>query len=77
MVRKLNKACKFFPCHTELEDCTFCYCPFYPCLNEDKGRFIYSAKFKKDIWSCKSCNWIHKSKVTENIFNLIRKKYRR
>lgn len=77
MLKRLNKACRFFPCHTGLEDCTFCYCPFYPCLDKNLGRFIYLPKHKENIWSCKSCSWIHKRKVTENIFTLIRKnKYR-
>lgn len=77
MVNRLNKACKFFPCHRGLEDCTFCYCPFYPCRNEKLGRFVYSNKLRKNIWSCESCGWIHKTKVTESIFTLIRKnKYR-
>lgn len=73
MLKRLSKACKFFPCHEGLEDCVFCYCPFYPCLDEEKGRFIYSVKNKKHIWSCKSCSWIHKRKVAESIFTLIRK----
>ncbi|MDO8662746.1 MAG: CbiX/SirB N-terminal domain-containing protein [Candidatus Omnitrophota bacterium] len=72
MLNRLNKACKFFPCHKGLEDCTFCYCPFYPCLDGKKGSFVYSAKRKEGIWSCASCSWIHKRKVTENIFTLIR-----
>lgn len=73
MLKRLNKSCNFFPCHAGLEDCTFCYCPFYPCLDKKKGGFIYSVKNKKDIWSCKSCNWIHKRNVAENIFTMIRK----
>lgn len=74
-VRKsgVNKACKFFPCHTGLEDCTFCYCPFYPCLDEKLGKYVYSPKQGKSIWSCQSCSWIHKRKVTEEIFTLILK----
>lgn len=71
MVKKLNKACKFFPCHAGLEDCIFCYCPFYPCLDEKLGKYVYSSKQGKDIWSCQSCGWIHKNKVTEEIFTLI------
>jgi len=71
MVKKLNKACKFFPCHAGLEDCTFCYCPFYPCLDEKLGRYVYSSKQGKNIWSCKFCSWIHQKKVTEEIFTLI------
>ncbi len=73
MLKRLNKACKFFPCHRGLEDCTFCYCPFYPCLDENLGGYVYSPKRKENIWSCKDCNWIHKRKVTERTFALIRK----
>jgi Zn-finger protein len=71
MLKKLNKACKFFPCHAGLEDCTFCYCPFYPCLDERLGKYVYSSKQGKGIWSCQSCSWIHKNKVTAEIFTLI------
>lgn len=69
-ILRLNKACKFFPCHTGLEDCTFCYCPFYPCGNAHRGTYI-SVKGRKKIWSCKDCNWIHKKKVVDKIFSLI------
>jgi Zn-finger protein len=72
MVKRLNKACKYFPCHKSLEDCTFCYCPLYPCLDKKKGELVYSAKYKKGIWSCEPCDWIHKRDVVEDIFNLIR-----
>lgn len=73
MTKRLNKACRFFPCHKELEDCTFCYCPFYPCLDENRGKYVYSDKLSKDIWSCLDCNWIHKRRIVDDIFNLIRK----
>lgn len=73
MVERKNKACKFFPCHKGLEDCTFCYCPYYPCLNNGRGSFVYSAKTGKGIWSCQYCNWIHKKKTVDEIFGLIRK----
>lgn len=72
---RVNKACKYFPCHTKLEDCTFCYCPFYPCLNTNRGNFI-QAKNKRKIWSCQNCNWIHKKNVVDKIFALIRAKYK-
>lgn len=73
MIKRANKACRFFPCHKGLEDCTFCYCPFYPCLNRKRGNYIYSAKLKKNIWSCQDCNWIHRKKTIDEIFSLIRK----
>ena len=72
MLKRQNRACKFFPCHEGLEDCTFCYCPFYPCLDKKLGRFIYSPERKRKVWSCEDCSWIHKRRVTENIFALIR-----
>lgn len=72
MIERINKACKYFPCHRELEDCTFCYCPFYPCLNESLGKYVYSKKTGKNIWSCRDCSWIHKRKTTERIYALIR-----
>ena len=72
MPKRLNKACKYFPCHKGLEDCTFCYCPFYPCLDKKRGKHVYSKK-NKAIWSCENCNWIHKKKVVDKIFDLIRK----
>src|SRR3989338_10394354 len=69
---RVNKSCKYFPCHTKLEDCTFCYCSFYPCLDNKRGNYVHSQKLNKDIWSCQNCNWIHKREVVDEIFELIR-----
>ncbi|MEW6089135.1 MAG: cysteine-rich small domain-containing protein [bacterium] len=77
MISRANKFCKFYPCHEGLEDCTFCYCPLYPCGNQLRGEYVYSIKFKKNIWSCEHCNWIHKKKTVDNIFKIIRKNKRR
>lgn len=71
MVNRLNKACKFFPCHMGLEDCTFCYCPFYPCQNEKLGRFV-TAKDERKVWSCEDCNLVHTKKFVDKIFSMIR-----
>lgn len=76
MVKRVNKACSFFPCHKKLEDCTFCYCPFYPCLDKTRGDYIYSDKRNRNIWSCQECNWIHKKETVDEIFVLIRREYR-
>ena len=73
MIQRINKACKYFPCHEDLEDCTFCYCPFYPCQEEGLGEYVYSSRLKKKVWSCKICNWIHQIKTVDRIYNLIRK----
>ncbi len=74
IIKRANKYCKYYPCHKGLEDCTFCYCPFYPCINKKLGYYVYSAKKNhKKIWSCEKCNWIHKKNIVDKIFRLIRK----
>lgn len=72
MFKRINKGCIYFPCHQGLEDCTFCYCPFYPCEDESLGEYIESIKLDKNIWSCKNCNWIHKVKIVDCLHRLIR-----
>lgn len=73
MTCRVNKYCAYFPCHAGLEDCTFCYCPFYPCKNERRGKFVVT-KNKQQVWSCKDCSWIHQSKTVDRMFAQIRNK---
>ena len=70
---RLNRDCAYFPCHSGLQDCTFCWCPFYPCVDERMGGRYLVLKNKRRIWSCKDCNWIHKKKVVDKIFSIIRR----
>jgi precorrin-3B C17-methyltransferase len=65
-IEKRNTSCKYFPCHKNLEDCTFCYCPFYACQNTKRGKFI--EKDGKTIWDCSNCEWIHKKKTVDKLF---------
>jgi precorrin-3B C17-methyltransferase len=61
---KIEEGCEYYPCHSILGDCTFCFCPFYPCGDESTGgRYVVSEKTGKDVWSCKNCEWIHKKEV--------------
>lgn len=71
-ISRLNKDCAYYPCHDGLQDCTFCYCPFYPCKDSRRGIYIVTRD-KKKIWSCKDCNWIHTRKVVDRIFAMIRR----
>lgn len=71
MIMRLNKSCAYFPCHKGIEDCTFCYCPFYPCGNLQLGKFIFT-KDKRKLWSCMDCSWIHKKKVVDKIFDFLK-----
>ncbi|MDI6806544.1 MAG: cysteine-rich small domain-containing protein [Candidatus Aenigmarchaeota archaeon] len=59
---EINKSCVAYPCHPNLEDCTFCYCPFYPCEDDFLGKYVKAA-----MWSCESCDWIHRRDITNEI----------
>lgn len=64
----LDKKCKYLPCHEGLEDCTFCYCPFYPCYKTDTGGFEkISSITNKPVWACSSCIFAHKTKNAEKV----------
>ncbi|MDP6613031.1 MAG: cysteine-rich small domain-containing protein, partial [Candidatus Hydrothermarchaeota archaeon] len=26
-----SEKCEYYPCHFQGQDCTWCFCPFYPC----------------------------------------------
>jgi len=58
--------CKYYPCHFNGQDCSFCYCPFYPCFLYRLGGelILRSGKY---YWSCKKCSWIHKKEVVEEV----------
>ncbi|MDV0444776.1 Histidinol-phosphate aminotransferase [Methanimicrococcus sp. At1] len=67
--RQQNKreTCEYYPCHFEGQDCTFCYCPFYPC-GDDRGggKYIQSSKGGQ-VWSCVDCYIPHISPVVEKM----------
>ncbi len=58
-------SCEYNPCHFKGQDCTFCYCPFYPCMDEDLG---CNLKGKHgDVWACSDCLLIHRTEVCRYI----------
>ncbi len=64
----INLKCQYRPCHEGLEDCTFCYCPFYPCNDQLTGGFLITSKRTgKPVWSCSKCIFNHKSKNAQEI----------
>ncbi len=69
---RINSSCAYFPCHSGLEDCTFCYCPFYPCLNSKLGEYVFFKKNHQRIWSCKDCSWVHQKNIVDKILKSIR-----
>ncbi len=67
---KKGKECKYFPCHFEGQDCTYCFCPFYPCDDKELGHFIEGGK-GKPVWSCKDCHWIHEPETVRRIQKIL------
>lgn len=55
--------CEFYPCHFEGQDCSFCFCPFYPCLIYETGGKLKGEK----VWSCVDCHFIHKKDFAEEL----------
>ena len=59
-----NIECEYYPCHRHPQNCSFCYCPFYPCgEGSTGGKWIK----EKGVWSCEDCEWIHNDKTVECI----------
>ncbi|MDR3075148.1 MAG: cobyric acid synthase [Candidatus Methanoplasma sp.] len=67
-----DKSCSYHPCHFEGQDCTFCFCPFYPCLDDDFGRNTVSKK-GADIWECTFCLFIHRPEVGKFVMSEFRR----
>ena len=55
-------SCDRYPCHFPDQDCTFCFCPFYPCSDERTGGRLVDGE-----WSCEGCVVIHKVEVAERV----------
>lgn len=54
----VDNKCEFYPCHFAGQDCTFCFCPIYPCKIEGAGEWIEDKNGNK-IWDCSKCSIVH------------------
>lgn len=72
---RINKVCAAYPCHKDIEDCTFCWCPFYPCKLEELGGhylIIYQGTTKEKIWDCSDCNYVHKKEFVDEAHKILK-----
>jgi len=69
MERRINKVCAAYPCHDidKLEDCTFCYCPLYPC-DTGRGTWIENGILGEPTLDCSNCTWPHEKQRVDSIF---------
>lgn len=52
--------CQYYPCHHfPDQDCTHCFCPLYPCKDEELGKYVRTKKGKR-FWSCINCRLVHR-----------------
>ncbi len=58
-----DETCDYYPCHFTGQDCTWCFCPFYPCEDEQTGGEWVKKEDGSSIWGCSECYWIHNSEV--------------
>lgn len=63
----IKKECKYYPCHEKLEDCTYCYCPVFPCYDTKLGREIIHDTLREPCWDCSPCDLFHQAKVVKAI----------
>ena len=68
-----KEGCSYYPCHFDGQNCSLCYCPFYPCGDELLGKYVTSRKGGK-VWSCQDCYWIHRNEVARDFFTLIKER---
>jgi len=83
-----RKNCEFYPCHIEefkqagldpnIQDCDFCFCPFYPCLERALGQLTTEG-----TWDCSHCILPHIPEVAsfirhleKHLFGVLRSRYR-
>lgn len=59
--------CEYYPCHFEGQDCTFCFCPFYPCENERTGGEFIRRQTGGTVWSCQKCRLIHRADIADKV----------
>lgn len=59
-----NFDCPDYPCQQHPQNCTFCYCPFYPCGDSSTGGKWIKGK---PVWDCTDCLWIHQDDTVDCI----------
>ena len=63
-----NTECEYHPCHFKGQNCSFCYCPFYPCNDPDMGQNKVSRRGNGEVWDCSPCLFNHRNDVVEYSF---------
>jgi len=68
-----DETCDYYHCHFIGQDCTWCFCPFYPCEDEQTGGKCVEKRGGGRIWDCSGCYWIHNVEVAEELLESFRR----
>lgn len=69
-----NTSCEYYPCHFEGQDCTFCFCPFYPCKDERTGGQWVESSGGGKVWSCLYCEMVHRPEIVDDMLSVLTEK---
>ena len=61
--------CPYHPAHFTGQDCSFCYCPFFPCNDTTFGWELQGRH--GSVWNCSDCLFIHRTPVVKFIYSEI------
>ena len=64
-----NLECPYHPAHFTGQDCSFCYCPFFPCNDTTFGWELQGRH--GPVWNCSDCLFIHRTPVVKFIYSEI------
>jgi len=64
-----NTSCPYHPAHFTGQDCSFCYCPFFPCNDTTFGWELQGRH--GPVWNCSDCLFIHRTPVVKFIYSEI------
>ncbi|NLA38805.1 MAG: hypothetical protein GX882_05385 [Methanomicrobiales archaeon] len=53
-----KEGCPYYPCHFPGQRCDYCYCPCYPCADEELGEWVESSS-GGSVWGCAGCTLLH------------------
>ncbi len=59
-----DQGCEYHPCHHDGQDCSWCFCPFYPCELPELGTRVKSSRTGEMVWSCVDCEFLHRDDVS-------------
>ena len=63
--------CPYHPSHFSGQDCSFCYCPFYPCNDTTLGSELQGRH--GPVWNCTDCLFIHRTEVCKFIYSELKR----